>query len=1341
MLRYLAFMSVARDAPLETGTIFEGSYEVRGEIGAGSFGWVYKARQLSTGQDVAIKILRSRPDDRPGDSAARTERFRREMRLSAGLSHPNIVRLIDSGETASGVLYAAFEYVPGTTLKEVLAREGKLALREAVHLMTQVLDALSCAHARGVVHRDLKPDNIMVTKTGARRNALVLDFGLGGVTRDLEDWALPRITMTYEMMGTPCYAAPEQLRGEPPTTRSDLYSWGLIFLECLTGEVAVQGGSVHDVIVRQLGPEPVRIPDAIRRGPVGRLLGAVTAKAVERRDATVEALLDALSTTDEALRAIGGPVEPAEDAERRQLTIVSCRLGVVPGGRGLPDVEELGELIHAQHAIWAEVAGRSGGRLASILADRVLLAFGFPQASEDDVRRAARAALAVVAETARASERLEPGRGLRLEVRIGIHTGLVVVRQPRRGTPQALGELVGVTPQIATRLDEQASAGEVLVSADTHALLRGELPADPAGRLEVGGTSLDVFRLTGSRTRRSETVAWARETPLVGRAEELRQLLGAWERAEANRPGAVLVSGEAGIGKSRLVRELRRRVPPDGWLECRCGIEQQQTPLRPIVELLAQAGPPEALVRRLGLDVGDTLPLLEALLSPPRDGAPVDLPFTPERQKELTLQAILAVLLRLAQEHPVALVVEDLHWADPTTLELLTLLVQELRSAAVVPTTSSLRLCVVLTARPEFTPPWSIEDVAAVALPRLAREEVEEMMRAGLVGGVALPRALLGRVVARSDGIPLFVEEVTRVLVEAGGRAEEEWRAGEGLDIEIPPTLRGLLAERLDRLSPSARETAQLASVLGREFQYDLLRAVARTEDPLVRVDVRELVDAGLLFPRRAIRIESYVFKHSLVRDAAYESMTRARRRQLHGRVAVTLGQRFPEVGRDQPEILALHHERADETRAAVECWLRAGDRARRAAAYVEATAQLEHALAVLETEPPSVSRSHLEIEVLTALGTTLLSTQGYGAEEVERTFARARDLADTLAEDVSFKVLQGLTGMHITRGDREAVAALVPRLERLAARADDTVASITGHALLGVATFWTGEFTAAHEHSSVSIRLYGTEEFQTFARDYGYDAGLFCYAYDMMALWTLGCADQAEALRREMLAIAEKSRNPYSLAVALGFGTTVSHDRGEPELTLAQAARLAALATEQHLYAWLSIVFCAQGGAALQQGDPEAALAQIRQGLALLQGAGMRGSYGYYLVYLAAAHLAAGQHDEGLAVVEEGLGLCDTLLGRFHEAELWRLRGELRGARGEAREAEAAFTQALAVARRQEARAFELRAATGLARLLAAEGRRGEAQRILEPVFARVLEGHETRDYRSAEACLSSIG
>jgi serine/threonine protein kinase len=481
------------DAPesvLTPGTVFQNGYEILSPLGGGAFGWVYRARQLSTGQDVAIKVLRVRADCGPAEN--QQARFRREMRLCAELSHPNIVRLIDSGEAEGGLLYAVLEYVPGATLKEVLTAEGKLDVREAVHLMTQVLDALGCAHARGVVHRDLKPENIMITKTGVRRNALVLDFGLGGFAREMERVTMPRLTATQELMGTPCYAAPEQLRGEPPTTRSDLYSWGLVFLECLTGELAVHGGSGHDVIMRQLGPEPVPIPATLRKQRLGRLLQVVTAKQVEKRDVTIETLFEALGAIAHERVPEASSARQLPDGVRRQLTVVSVRIGIAPVDARTLDLEEIDELLHAQHGLVADVAALAGGRVASVLADRVVLAFGHPAAREDDPRRAARAALAIVGEIERGNLALRVERGVRVETRVGVHTGLVIVRELRQGLDHGLFDLIGPTPQIAARLDERAEAGEVLASSDTERLLRDSMLVEAAGELPLAEHSRPI---------------------------------------------------------------------------------------------------------------------------------------------------------------------------------------------------------------------------------------------------------------------------------------------------------------------------------------------------------------------------------------------------------------------------------------------------------------------------------------------------------------------------------------------------------------------------------------------------------------------------------------------------------------------------------------------------------------------------------------------------------------------------------------------------------------------------------------------------------------------------------
>ena len=1335
------------DARLTIGSAFQGGYEILAELGAGSFGRVYKARQLSTGQAVAIKMLRLREGDSFAEIANQVERFRREMRLCAELSHPNLVRLIDSGESDEGQLYAVFEFVPGSTMKEVLAAEGKLSLPEAVRLMTQVLDALSCAHARGVVHRDLKPENIMVTKTGVRRNAMVLDLGLGGFTREARNRDLARLTATQEMMGTPCYAAPEQLRGEPPSTRSDLYSWGLIFLECLTGKRAVGGASAQEVILKQIGPEPVVIPAWLRSDRLGRLLQTVTAKQTEKRDVTIEGLLEVLEQIAPLARLVvpspTGPQQLAE-GERRQLSLVCCRLTVTSLDGTAVDVEDLDQLLHTERARWAELAGRSGGHIATVMADRVLLVFGYPNAREDDARRAARTALQIAAEVARASARLQSERGMQLDVCIGVHTGLVIVRELRQTSRGSLDDVVGPTPQVAARLMELAGPGEVLVSADTHRLLRGEVRAEAAGTLAVSGVfgNVPVFRLIRGEQPAAglETMSPARETPLVGRARQLAELLETWARTKEGKAAAVVIRGESGIGKSRLVRELRRQVPADAWLECRCVAENHHSPLRPVVDLLMTLQPIEALLTRYGFELSEHYPLFAALLSTPLEDRYAPLQLSPERQKELTLNTLQALLSRMAEERPLVFVVEDLHWADPTTLELATQLVQEVRTAEVAEVEPTPRVYLVFTARPEFTLPWSMDDVSLMQLPRLSRQDVEEMIKAGLAHDRPFPGALLDQVVRRADGVPLFVEEVTRMLIESGMLSEQAPMMTVAPNVEIPSSLRDLLTARLDGLSPSARETVQLAAVLGREFRYELLSVVSRRDELALREDLNELATDGLIYQRRSVRSESYVFKHALVREAAYESMVRSRRQRVHLRIANTLRQRFPDLEQNRPEILALHFEKGSQIISAAALWHRAGDRALKHAAYVEAIHQLERGLRLVQSVAASPERTRLEMELLTTLGTALLMTKGYAADEVERIFAHAWDLCEQLGEDIPLKVLYGIWGVQIARGDGAAVDKLVPGFQRLAARGDDPVAALTAHSALGVNAFWRGNFVEAEEHLARGRQLYGVEACGRFAVDLGYDAGLYSHAYGMFALWQLGYPDQAEALRRELLAIGERSGNPYSIALALGFGSSLAYDRGDTEGALEMSDRLSALATEQHFYLWSADAACSRGGALLQRGDTQEAISLIQQGLSLYQAIGALPSYGFYLSYLAAAYLRSGRATDGLAVVNEGLSLCQTLLARFYESELLRLKGNLLALQGDCGAADAWLRRALEVAQRQRALSYELRVAMSLGRLLSAQGKKSEGRSLLRDVYDRFTEGFDTRDLRDATAFLAEL-
>ena len=504
--------------------------------------------------------------------------------------------------------------------------------------------------------------------------------------------------------------------------------------------------------------------------------------------------------------------------------------------------------------------------------------------------------------------------GILVEARVGIHTGLVIARELRPVAPQGLGDLVGITPQIATRVEMLAAPGEVLVSAETHRLLRTRFAVAAAGEHPIAGLAgtVQLFRLLEERraTADGDALAYAQPTPVVGRSEQLAQLTARWEQTLAGRPAAVLIRGEPGIGKSRLARELRRTVAPDAWLE---------STLRRGDQRHAAAG---AGRRRRGDGRVGREPARPVRIRPRAHDAALHRAVRPAARRALCPAADLAgppegadardaggaVHARRHGAPPPCSCIEDLHWADPTTLELTTQLIQELRSAAVVGDDHAARLLLVLTARPEFASPWPAEDVPVLPLPRLAPSEVEEMVRAGLARPDAITAALIEQIVQRADGIPLFVEEVTRVLSEAS-----QQRGGDGARdpgaVEIPSSLRDLLMARLDALSFGARETAQIAAALGREFRYEVLAAVARKHEQVLRDELRELTDTGLVYHRRSARAEAYVFKHALVRDVAYETMVRAARQMLHNRIANTLRQRFPGVEQQQPELIALHFE------------------------------------------------------------------------------------------------------------------------------------------------------------------------------------------------------------------------------------------------------------------------------------------------------------------------------------------------------------------------------------------------------------------------------------------------
>jgi tetratricopeptide (TPR) repeat protein len=947
-----------------------------------------------------------------------------------------------------------------------------------------------------------------------------------------------------------------------------------------------------------------------------------------------------------------------------------------------------------------------------------------------------------VAEAEGTGRRLARERGIHLVVQLGIHTGVVVVRELRGALQSGLYDLVGSTPERAARLAELAGPGEILVSKETQRLLHSGFVVAQAGESVPLGSSeaADVFRLIRDAPRGPASGELRREAPLVGRESELGRLKEAWSHARGGRGEVVLISGEAGIGKSRLLRELRREVAHEVWLECSCAAENQSTPLRPISELVQSWDVDvEQLLEEHGYDLSQTMPLFAAYLSLPHAERYTPLRLPPDRQKELALGAIVGLFLRVAEERPLVLAVEDLHWGDPTTIDFVALLVREMRSAEALAEESRPRILLLLTARPEFQPTWSLADVSIVRVPRLARSEVEQLVAAGLGGRTGPPEPVLDEVVRRADGIPLFVEEVTRTFLESP-RSQGHAFASERVRLEIPATLRDLLAARLDSVSDGARETAQLAALLGREFRFELLRAVTQRSEDKLREDLVELESSDLLHARRGVSAESYVFKHALVRDTAYESIVTSVRCALHQRVASVLQERFPDIARRRPDVIAQHLEAAGENASAAVYWHRAAEIALRSAAYVEAIQLLERALALLAELPESRDRTRSEIEIRSTLGVALYSSRGYGAEEVGQTFARIHELSAGIGSDVSIKVLSGSWGFFITRSDRATVLEQLPAMRRLAERGEDPVARFAALLGLSAVDFWQGSFAAAREHALAAQVIYRTDRFQSFLRTTGYEAALFCFAWDMLSQLQLGYPDQAAETGRELLVEGERARDPYSLPIALGHAALLAIARGDVDTTIAHADRLLALAQEQNLLLWFAASLCARSGALLLQGRAEEAIGPVQQGLAVFQAIGVRSSYSSYLSTLANAYLEAGRVDEGLAVTREGLGLCESQLARFHRPDLLRLEGELLLRKHDDAAAEARLREALDLSVRGGARAMALRAAASLAQLLRARGEGYQAKEVLQRIYGSFTEGLDTRDLRHASALLDEL-
>ena len=909
----------------------------------------------------------------------------------------------------------------------------------------------------------------------------------------------------------------------------------------------------------------------------------------------------------------------------------------------------------------------------------------------------------------------------------------------------ATGEMFGEVPNIAARAQALAEAGSVAVTGRVQRQVAGLFVAEERGSHALKGvpepvTLFRLIRASGGGRRAGQRHL----TPLVGRDEEIAMLMRRWERARQGDGQLVLIVGEPGLGKSRLIEEFRVRLrdAPHTWVEWTCSQLLQNTPLHPITEWGRQrfGGADVPVERRLAdlestltqvkLDFADSAPLLAPLL---------DIPLPPERSLELMpeelrrrqLAAVTNLVIASARTQPIVLAVEDVHWADPSTLDLL-------RGIAERGTLAP--LFVLITARPEFRSPWGVRSHhATISLVPLDRHQVRDMV-SGLAARHALSKEVVEGVTERAGGVPLFVEELTRLLLERGEQGTLQ---------AIPPTLQQSLTARLDRLG-SAREVAQIGAVIGRDFSYPLVRSVAAIEDAPLQMALERLAEADILLVRGLSPESEYRFKHALIQDAAYENLLKSRRQVLHCRVAEVLLDQFPTTAAAEPELLAHHFTQAGLAEAAIEWWGKAGQRSLERSALVEAVEQITRALDQIATLPATSVRRREQIKLQVGLANALMHVKGYAAPETEAAWEQARlfiELAQALGEPpedplLLFSMLFGVWGVNRIAFNGDVVRELAAQFLALAEKQRTTVPLMVGHRVMGISLLLTGGILEGRGHLDQALALYDPAEHHPLATLFGADPGVSIWSYRSIALWLLGYSDAALADMNHALKNAREIGQAASIMFALHHASLAHIQFGNYAAASADAVELAALADEKDALLWKSLGISVQGWLFALTGKASDAIQAITTGVTALRSTGATMWMPLSLTYLTRAYAKLGQFDDAWRSIGEAVTMVETTKERWCEAEVHRVAGEiaLKSPERDTAKAEAYFKRSLAVARQQQAKSWELRAAMSMARLWRDQGKRDEARGLLAPVYGWFTEGFDTRDLKEAKALLERV-
>jgi class 3 adenylate cyclase/predicted ATPase/energy-coupling factor transporter ATP-binding protein EcfA2 len=1048
-----------------------------------------------------------------------------------------------------------------------------------------------------------------------------------------------------------------------------------------------------------------------------------------------------------ATNAPAGPTAAASaDAERRQLTVMFCDLVGSTSLATRLDLEDLRDILGAYHRCVADTVARFDGFVAKYMGDGVLAYFGYPQAHEDDAERAVRAGLAVI-DAVRALNLSQP-----LAVRLGIASGLAVVGDLiGEGAARERG-VVGETPNLAARLQALAMPNRVVIADGTRRQIGGLFEVENLGpqallgfaeaprAWQVVGESGVVSRFEALRTQ---------QTALVGRDEGLDLLRRRWWQAKAGEGRVVLIAGEPGIGKSRLTAALAGVIASESHTRLRyfSSPHHQDSVLYPfIIQLERAAGfarddTPEEKLDKLraliadGAAGADEITLIAELLSLPNAAAELDL--SPQRKREKLLGGLLHQLETLARGNPVLMVFEDAHWIDPTSRDLIDLMVDRIRR---------LPLLLLVTFRPEFHPPWADQPhVTALALNRLGERDGSALVE-GLAGNASVSSELVAEIVERSDGVPLFIEELTKAVVEAGADRDALTVSGvPASKLAVPATLHASLLGRLDRLGPTAKLVAQAGAAIGREFSYDLVAAAAELAALELHDALQRLVGSGLVFQRGVVPVSEYLFKHALVQDTAYSTLLRGPRQALHRRIAGALEAQFPSLVEARPEIAAHHYGEAAMVDKAVPYWLLAGKLSVAKSAVEEAVAQLRRGLSLLSSLPETLERNRLELDLHIPLTSALIGARGYAHAEVAGALGRSRQLiaaTATTGTPLHFSVLYCDWVAHNVRGNLKGTLERALQFLALAEMQPASAPRLIGQRMVGAGLLLTGDFRQARPHLELAASLYRAEEHREFAFRYGQDIGATALCYLSWALWHEGYPDRAARTADRALLHAREFGHAYTLAYTLFYTAKSALLSRDVQRVERLADENATISREHGFPLWFAFSDVHLGWAAVHQGQGADAIGRMRGGIAAASATGSRLFEPLCLGLVTEALAFAGEGEEGVAELDQALAGSTESGERCWDAELHRLRGDLvcRLPRPDPDGAERSFRAALSIAREQGTKGFELRAATSLARLLRDHGRRQEALELLAPVYDWFTEGFDTADLKDAKALLAEL-